>query len=339
MATIRDIADKSKVSASTVSRVLNNDDTITVQPGTRERILQVAKELGYETIVERRMKQKQQAIGKELSVGIVLCQSLDEEISDPYFLSIRQGIEMELARFGINTATFRLNETEANQMIDGLDGLIVVGRIKETALKSISKVEDVVYINHSPNEDLYDAVVIDFEKATEKVLKYLLDTGYKRIGYIGGKEVDHIRNKKFNSEDKRHTTFERFMKDKELFDPEVVFIGEYTMVQGYELMKQAIGAGKLPEAFFIASDPMAIGALRALQEANLKVPEDIAVIGFDDIEAAKFTSTPLTTIRVHTREMGRIGVKLLLDRLNGRDIPLTVKVSTELVVRESCRRK
>lgn len=339
MATIKDIADKSQVSASTVSRVLNNDDTISVQPETRERILQVAKELGYQTIVERRMKQKQQALGKELSVGIMLCQSLDEEISDPYFLSIRQGIELELARYGINTATFRLHETEANQMIDGLDGLIVVGRIKETALKAISKVENVVYINHSPNEDLYDAVIIDFERATEKVLQYLLDTGCKSIGYIGGIEKEHIKNKKFISEDKRQTTFERIMKEKKLYDSESVYIGEYSMAQGYELMKQAISAGKLPEAFFIASDPLAIGALRALQEAEIKVPDDVAIIGFDDIEAAKFASTPLTTIRVHTREMGRIGVKLLLERLNGRELPLTVKVPTELVIRESCRRK
>jgi LacI family transcriptional regulator len=337
MATIKDIADKSHVSASTVSRVLNNDDTITVQSETRERILQVAKELGYETILERRMKQ--QASKMELSVGIIVCQSLDEEVSDPYFLSIRQGIEMELSSRGIKTATFRLHETETNQMIDGLDGLIVVGRIKETALKAISKVENVVYINHSPNEDLYDAVVINFEKATERALQYLIDTGYKRIGYIGGKEKDHLKNKKITSEDKRLTTFELFMKAQQLFDPEMVFVGEYSMVQGYELMKKAIGFGRLPEAFFIASDPMAIGALRALQEANLNVPGDVAIIGFDDIEAAKFASTPLTTIRVHTREMGRTGVKLLLDRLNGRDLPLTVTLPTELVIRESCRRK
>jgi LacI family transcriptional regulator len=337
MATIKEIADKSHVSASTVSRVLNNDDTITVQAETRERILQVAKELGYKTILERRMKQ--QASKMELAVGIIVCQSLDEEVSDPYFLSIRQGIEMELASHGIETATFRLHETETNQMIDGLDGLIVVGRIKETALKAISKVENVVYINHSPNEDLYDAVVINFERATKRALQYLIDTGYKSIGYIGGTERDHLKDKKIISEDKRLITFESFMKAQQLYDPETVYVGEYSMVQGYDLMKKAIESGRLPEAFFIASDPMAIGALRALQEANLSVPEDVAIIGFDDIEAAKFTSTPLTTIRVHTREMGRTGVKLLLERLNGRDLPLTVTLPTELVIRESCRRK
>ncbi|WP_312093944.1 LacI family DNA-binding transcriptional regulator [Niallia sp.] len=333
MATIKEIADKSNVSASTVSRVLNNDHTLTVQAETRERILRVAKELGYETILERRLKQRQLS---SKHVGIILTQSLDEEISDPYFLSIRQGIEMELASNGINTVTFRLHETEGNQMIEGLDGLIVVGRVKETALKAISQVENVVYINHSPNEDLYDSVGINFERATEKALKHLLTSGYKRIGYIGGKEMEHLKNQKLISEDKRLTTFERFMKKQNLFDEDAVFIGEYTMAQGYKLMQKAIQVSKLPEAFFIGSDPMAIGALRALQEANLNVPSDVAIISFDDIEAAKFASTPLTTIRVHTREMGRTGVKLLLDRLNGRELPLTITLPTELVIRESC---
>lgn len=81
---------------------------------------------------------------------------------------------------------------------------------------------------------------------------------------------------------------------------------------------------------------MAIGALRALQEVNLNVPSDVAIISFDDIEAAKFASTPLTTIRVHTMEMGRTGVRLLLDRLKGRELPITITLPTELVIRESC---
>ena len=335
MATIREIAVKSNVSTSTVSRVLNNDQTLTVQEKTRERILQVAKELGYETIMERKLKQLQ--LPKH--IGIILTQSLDEEISDPYFLSIRQGIEIELKKRGVKTVAFRIHEMEGNQLMEGLDGLIVVGRLKEVALKAISKVENVVYINHSPNEDLYDSVVINFERATEKALNHLLAIGYKRIGYIGGREIEHMKNHKRISEDKRLTTYERFMKEQNLFDPEFVYIGDYKMAHGYQLMKKAIMAARIPEAFFIASDPMAIGALRALQEANLQVPEDIAIISFDDIEAAKFASTPLTTIRVHTKEMGKTGVKLLLDRIEGRQLPMTITLPTELIIRESCGSK
>lgn len=339
MVTIKDIADRSNVSASTVSRVLNNDETISVQEETRERILQAARELGYKTILERRIIQKQKASRKEsLSVGIVLCQNVEEELSDPYFLSIRQGVEAELTSHGIKTTMFRLRERNADLHIDGLDGLIIIGRLQESALKVVGDLENVVYINHSPDDDLYDSVVIDFEKATEKTLFHFRKTGYQRIGYIGGREKLHLKNESIAYEDKRQTTFERVMKEVGLYKEEYVFIGEYTMGHGYELMRKAVQSGDLPEAFFIASDPMAIGALRALQEAKLRVPEDVAIISFDDIEMARYASTPLSTIRVHTNEMGRIGVKLLLERLNGRKLPLKVTVPTELVLRESCRK-
>ena len=114
-----------------------------------------------------------------------------------------------------------------------------------------------------------------------------------------------------------------------------IFIGEYTMESGYELMKRALAA-PLPEAFFIASDSMAIGALTALKEANISVPDDLAIVSFNDIEVAKYSSPPLTTVKVFTEEMGDTGVKMLLDRLNGRQIPIKSVLPTQLIVRESC---
>lgn len=115
-----------------------------------------------------------------------------------------------------------------------------------------------------------------------------------------------------------------------------MLIGEYSMREGYRLMKKAIDQGHLPEAFFIASDSMAIGALKALQEAGLQVPRDTAIVSFNGIEEAEFASTPLTTVKVYTEEMGRTGVKLLLDRLNGRTLPHHVTLPTTLIVRQSC---
>jgi LacI family transcriptional regulator len=337
MATIKDIATLTKVSPATVSRVLNNDQTISVLEETRERIVQAAKELGYKTILERRVEQKIESGKAAPSVGILLCQTVEEEMSDPYFLSIRQGVEEELLSQGITlTSMFRLNDTSSNQLIRELDGLIIVGRISEKSLKAVSdNIENVVYINHSPDDSLYDSVVIDFVKSTETVLGHLLDRGYKRIGYIGGVEREHLNNQKRIIEDERLTTFERILKKEGLFNPNYTFIGEYTMTQGYELMVKALQQKDLPEAFFIASDPMAIGALRALQEAKLTVPNDVAIVSFDDIEMAKYASTPLTTIKVYTKAMGQTGVKLLIDRINGRKIPLKVTLPTKLVVRQS----
>jgi LacI family transcriptional regulator len=338
MATIKDIANRTNVSPTTVSRVLNNDQTISVLEETRQRIFQAAKELGYKTILERQTEKHIESIKKTPKVGILLCQTLEEEMSDPYFLSIRQGVEEELLKQGFtSTSMFRLHETDGNPLIHDFDGLIVIGRINEGALKKVSDhVQNVVYINHSPDDTLYDSVVIDFVKSTELALNHLLELGYKRIGYIGGTEKEHINSGKVRIEDERLTTFEKFVKREGIYNPSWTFIGEYQMSQGYEMMKIALELEEKPEAFFIASDPMAIGALKALQEANLSVPSDVAIVSFDDIEIAQFTSTPLTTIRVQTKEMGQTGVKLLMDRFNGRKIPLKVIVPSELVVRQSC---
>ncbi|WP_285846375.1 galactokinase [Priestia megaterium] len=103
--------------------------------------------------------------------------------------------------------------------------------------------------------------------------------------------------------------------------------------------KRAIEKGNLPSAMIIASDPMAIGALRALYEEGINVPEDISLISFDDIEAAEFLNPPLSTVKIHAEEMGRMAAKLLWDRLNGRNISTRVVLDTELIIRKSCQAK
>ena len=337
MATIREIANKANVSPSTVSRVLNNDATLSVMDDTRQKILEIAKDLDYKTVQTRKSKQKHMG-NNQLNIGIILCQSVEEELSDPYFLSIRQGIENECMNHGIsNSEIFRFHQINADQFKIKMDGLIVVGKVNAEEIERFSlETENIVYVDHSPDEDKYDAVVIDFVKATHRVIDYLLSLEYKKIGYIGARQVEHFNRENLKYEDERKATFEKRMHQEGLYKAKDIHVGEFTMSEGYRLMKEAIGQGNLPEAFYVASDPMAIGALRALQEANLHVPQDVALVSVDDIEMAKFASTPLTTVKVQTKLMGSIGAKLLLDRMNGRDIPLKVIVPTELAIRESC---
>lgn len=337
MTTIKDIAIRSKVSSSTVSRVLNNDETLSVTKETRQNILQVAEELKYIPVKKRGTINGGSNTSKA-KVGIVLCQSFEEELSDPYFLPIRQGIENECKNQGLSDIeVFKLQNLYSSQSRSDIDGLIVIGRANPELIEKISiGTQHIIYIDHCPNEKKYDSIIIDFNKATDEVLDHLLGIGYKRIGYIGGKAVEHCANKSLSIREDRQTTFENRMKKENLYDHDNIHIGDFTMTQGYELMKFALKQGNLPNAFFIASDPMAIGALRALQESNLRVPEDVAIVSFNDIEMASYASTPLTTVKVHTEEMGRVGVRLLIERINGRKIPLKVIVPTELVIRESC---
>jgi LacI family transcriptional regulator len=336
LSTIKDVAKRSNVSISTVSRVLNNDLSLSVSEETRQRIFEVAKELNYINL--KKKKSNKEIKHKELSIGIILCHSIEEEANDPFFLDIRKGIENECKTKELTAIElFRFNNLTSDAVLQNLDGLIVVGNISPDELNKIcTNVKNVVYINFSPNEERYDSVIIDYEKATNKVLDHLIQLGYSRIGYIGGQDIEIFRTDKKIIEDKRHTTFIKRMKKENLYNSDFIFLGEYSMQHGYDLMKEALRKQIIPEAFFIGSDPMAIGALRALQEEKLKVPEDVAIVGFDDIQMAKFASTPLTTIRVYTEEMGRLGVNLLLDKIKGRTIPLKVSVPTELVIRESC---
>lgn len=340
MPTIKEIADRAKVSSATVSRVLNNDPTLLVTDETRNRIEEVSKELGYTTVRKRRNERKHKKVSS-LKIGIIITRSLEEEedgVDDPYFSSIRQGVESECMKQGIYMSMIiRSSDSRQEQIIEGLDGLIVIGGMSIGLINRVKGyLDNIVFINYSPDEDCYDSVVVDFGKATTSAMEHLLSQGYKEIGYIGGRESVELTKYKSIIGDTRLTMYKEIMQSKGLYKSERVFIGEFSMTQGYLLMKEAINKGKLPEAFFIASDSMAIGALGAIQEAGLLVPKDIAIVSFNDIHMAKFASVPLTSVKIYTEQLGRVGVQLFLDRINGREIPMKVTLPTKLVIRESC---
>jgi LacI family transcriptional regulator len=179
MATIKEIAAHAKVSSSTVSRVLNNDPTISVTAETRDRILEVSKELGYKTVRKRKSDQN---LSKPTSprIGIFLAHTLEEVedgVDDPYFTGIRQGIESECLNQGIfSNKIIRLSDEYQEPFIDDIDGLIVIGVMNPSVLNRVFDCTDhVVFVNCSPDEDKYDSVISDFEKATTSVLMHLLN--------------------------------------------------------------------------------------------------------------------------------------------------------------------
>jgi len=322
-----------------VSRILNNDQSLSVKAETRQRVYEVAEKLNYRPLRKGCKKISSFSSGT-FEVGIILCQTLKEEMNDIYFLSIRQGIEKECQNHNfIKPQIIRWKDISSKQQLNKYDGLIVVGGLTTKALKYVNGEEKhIVHINHEPNMN-YDSVVTDFYNATYHALSHLESNGYTQIGYIGGSENKHDINGKVEIRDKRFIAYKDFMEKYNIFNEEHCYIGEFSMTDGYRLMQKSITNGNFPKAFFIASDPMAIGAMRALREANLKVPEDVALVSFNDVDLAKFASTPLTSVKVYTEEMGREAVKLLIDRFNGRVIPLQIVVPATLSVRASCGRK
>ncbi|WP_019639501.1 LacI family DNA-binding transcriptional regulator [Paenibacillus fonticola] len=342
MSTIRDIARKAGVSIATVSRILNEDPTMAVSEETRRLVFETALALQYDFSRRRKKKEAPPAnnSGKP-RIGLLLWCSPEEEYEDPFFLMIRQGIEKQIADLNLEVyRVYRLNGQLPEAEAQELDGLIVIGKIEEEALKKIYPRPDrVVFIDHCPDPTRFDSVELDFQKAMDEVMSHLLALGYKRIGFLGGKiDIYGLNRSMRELPEQRRLHFERILKELDLFRSEDVHLGEWSTPGGYRMMKQAIQKGDLPEAFFCASDPIALGALRALQEENISVPNEVALAGFDDIEMASFVSVPLTTVKVFTEQMGRSAVNLIMERIHGRSVPIRVLIPTQLIVRESSRK-
>ncbi|MGI8385329.1 LacI family DNA-binding transcriptional regulator [Robertmurraya sp. P23] len=342
MTTIKDIAVQANVSTATVSRILNNDPTLSVSDITRKRVQEVVHELNYKPVRKKSVKAEK---GTEThNIGLLLTTTKEEEARDPYFMSIRNGVEMVCNEYGLNiTSVFTLGLSELNpEVMAGLQGLIVIGRVNSEELKAaFNEKNHVVYVDFNPEEKDFDVVISDLEKATLEVIDKLFELGHEDIAYLGGGNFyKGLLHQGFvGNEDVRKIVYEKTMKKYGLYKEENVLNGDWTPSGGYIQMKRFIQSGKLPSAIIIASDPMALGAIRSLHEAGIKIPEDISVVGFNDIDAAAYLQPALSTVKIHTTEMGKTAVKLLYDRIKGRDLPMKVVLPTELILRESTGEK
>ncbi|MCM3630642.1 LacI family DNA-binding transcriptional regulator [Paenibacillus glycanilyticus] len=335
MATIKQIASEAGVSPATVSRVLNNDLTLSVSDETRSRIFSIAEQLQYKPARLKRMKQEK--LLSTLRIGLVMWSTLEDEHSDPYFGAIRRGIETrcEELGIGIDKVIRGVLKTELTPLTE-LDGLIVVGSVDDQEINRLyPHKERVIFVNHDMTPDDCDSVQLNFAQAMKEVLRHLYELGHAEIGFIGGSSDPSLQRDEGHYEDQRTRIFAELQQKRGIYNPNLMYLADWSSNGGYEAMLRMLDDGYRPSACFIASDPMAVGALRALHERGLRVPEDMAVIGFDDIEVSAFLTPPLTTVRVHTELMGRTAVQLLLERVEGREITSHITINTKLVVRES----
>jgi LacI family transcriptional regulator len=327
MATIKDIAEKAKVSIATVSRVLNYDATLSVSDDTRKKIFEVAEELDY----------KKKAVRKSNTskIAIIHWYTEKEELEDLYYMSIRFGIEQRCQQLDIHVVNYFYNDLDEVKN-ENLQGIIAIGKFSKKQVAKLTEITDyIVFADYSPDEDAYDSIIIDFDKATKKILNYLIEKGHQSIGYIGGRET--FKDGSAEIEDTRETTFRSYMKEHNLLNEKSIYIGTFAVNSGYILMKQAIQehGEKLPTAFYAGNDLIAIGCLRALHEENIPVPERVNLIGINDISVSKYIYPALTTLKVHTELMGETAVDTVMERIAGRKIAKKIFIATELIKRKS----
>lgn len=326
MATLKEVAEKAGVSIATVSRVLNFDETLNVPTVTKRRIFEIAEELQYITVKQRKKRIK------KLTIGIVQWYTETQELKDPYYLSIRMAVEKKCDGEGINFRGLSLYDPPPKD----IDGIAAIGKFGQDELKLLDGLsKHIVFVDSSPDEIKYDSIVTDYKNGVTDALSYLYSLKHRSIGYIGG--LEYINDKKDVVKDYREETYKLFMKDKGLFQENWLFKGSFTPEDGYRLMHEALSSKERPTAFFIASDPMAIGAYKAAFEKGFSIPKDISIVGFDDIYTSQFLIPALTTIKVYTDFMGETAVETLSERLKtGRKISKKILIPTQLIIRESC---
>jgi len=329
--TIRDIAKKSGVSISTISRVINNKSRVSER--TRKRVLDVVKEFNYEpNNIARSLAKK-----KTNTIGVIL-----EDILNPFFSEIAKGITETLKEKNytmfLTDSNFEeeveleLTKTLLRNKVDGI--IIALMNDKAKSLDLLKKRNIPFFsINCRAVRKKFDWVATDNFKGGYIATKYLLDLGHQKIMHIKGSDDQPSHDK--------YRGFRKAILDSNLkLSDQIIISGKArTSKDGKELIKKYIGKNglhSLPSAIFAVNDDTALGILEILLKEGLKVPEDISIIGYDDIYIADYIG--LTTIRQEKYRMGEIAASELLKKLenNEKDIIKQLSIEPKLIIRRSC---
>ena len=328
--TLEDIARLSGVSRSTVSRVINSDTK--VKEETRLKVLKVIQSINFQPNLAARGL----ATGRTNVIGVVIPARVSVIFTDPYFPQFIQGVSS-----ACNNRTYSVMlwlaepEYERHMISRILHNGLVDGVVVAKALMNDPIVDSLfeskmpfILIGRHPTLDV-NFIDVDNLQAGRKATLHLLRLGYKRVATITGSQDQIVGYDRYQGYLQAIKEYDRTIR------PELVMEGDFTEEGGYNAMSRLIL--QKTDAVFVASDMMAYGAMRAIHEANLRIPEDVAIVGFDDIPASARTSPTLTTVRQPVLQMGSKAVDVLINAIEN-DIKLTqhVILDTELVVRESC---
>ena len=344
MVTIKEIAKAVGVSSATVSRVLNYDPVLSISPAKRQAIIETAEALNYETPRNRNKANGAAAPSPLTKLVIVHFLEPSDEIADPYYVGVRLGIETRCRDLKTEIVkAFHSDALPDAGLLDSASGVIVIGKHSDNEIAWLTEhARHVVFADFDPKNDRIDSVFSDMALATLKILQSLKSSGYGRVGFIGSHEslngsVQHFA-------ERRCAAYIDWQTKNHSFDPALLALADCSGGQslrletGYRLARELLALSERPDVIVTSNDNMAIGAYRAIQEAGLSIPNDIAVISYNDIPVAQFLTPPLTTVRIHGEHIGETAVDLLLERLCGRNYGKQVRIATELIWRDSCRK-
>ncbi len=330
--TLEDIAKLAGVSRSTVSRVVNHQPN--VRDDVRRRVEAVIQQTGYHPNVAARTLVSQ----RSWMIGLVLPRGVSSFFSDPYFPRLTQGVAQACNQRDYTLSLFLVDTPEDEQKIftrvsrrGMLDGILVQsGQLGDQLIDRLTHARIPLVIAGRPGGD-YDVSYIDVDndRAVHRAVSHLICLGRQRIATITGTRNSPV------SIDRRKGYLEALTEQGIQIDEALIAEGDFSEASGYYAMQRLLP--HRPDAVFSASDQMAVGAMRAVHEAGLSIPRDIAFIGFDDLPVAQTTRPTLTTVRQPIYQFGFKATELLIQLIeNGIKPAQRIIMETELILRQSC---
>lgn len=308
--TIKDIAKKAQVSANTVSKALTGKSGVSAE--TRDGILKIAKELGYlPNLLAKSLRMSQTK-----TIGVII-----SDCSSPFFALVIKGIQDVAREAGYHIVLYNTEDNAdfEEEAIDHLLELRVAGLLISPIQEKIDHILKLKRL-HIPflllgtrfEEVVTHYVVTDNVMGGYIATKHLINRGYQKIVFINGPYRNSVAKDRFRGYRKA------LEENKIVFNESLVEWGNFNMEDGYNTMRRILVREKLPLGVFLFSDNVAIGALRAAREQNLRIPEDVSIVGYDDIDFVNYLDVPLTTVHQDRYAMGKKAAEILVDIIGGK---------------------
>jgi DNA-binding LacI/PurR family transcriptional regulator len=333
-ATAQDVADKAGVSRTTVSFVLNNVSGMRISEDTRQAVLTAAQELNYHPdATARRMVSGQTSV-----IGFVMRQSAEQAFADLFLPQVLNGLNQAASEEGFHILLQPISPDDNSGAYIRLlrerhvDGIVLSGPRSddEELLKIHAEGAHIVLLGRLPGSGI-PSVDVDNIGGARMAAGHLANLKHRRIAMITNAPPE------YTASTARLTGYRQALEEAGLpFDPTLVRYGNFTPQSGYQAMSELL-LGPRPTAVFVASDTVALGAMQAIRNHSLRIPEDISVIGFDDISAAEFLDPPLATVRLPAYGLGWGAANMLIRLITHQEIKEPrLFLETELIIRESC---
>jgi len=323
--TIKDLAKIAGVSHTTVSRALNDNPIIKLE--TRQRIKSLAKEHNYIP----NYNAKSLKLDRSFNIGLFFT-SIEAGTTTSFFHDAIKGCHEALKGTGFNLVVKSIEEYNKDfSSIDKkrLDGVILVSQSDHDDVfidEIINKEMPIVVVNRQIQKQVNNIYYNDRKGVYEAVSK-LIELGHKKVGFIKGKED-------FRNSHERYDGYINSLKDHDIHLDDVIIVnGDFDIKSGYEAMTKIIESKV--SAVFCSNDEMAVGAIKAVRKVGLKVPEDVAIIGFDNTSLCEFATPTITSVERSIEKMAKLGTEKLLLELNTKTDIQNIELNCELIIRES----